>query len=98
MPYRVPGCIEAVRAALKGFAAGLCAICAERRMKKYTIVGGYFDDEFEKHTRKLFDEFKKGVYKPVILSYVITEPENGASEHVKEDLKTVDYGVSRVQP
>jgi hypothetical protein len=56
-----------------------------------SVVGGYFDDEFKEHTQKLFDEFKKGVYKPVISSHVIAELENGAPEHVKENLKTIDY-------
>jgi predicted nucleic acid-binding protein len=56
-----------------------------------SVVGGYFDDEFKEHTRKLFNEFKKGVYKPIISSHVIAELENGAPEYVKENLKTIDY-------
>jgi predicted nucleic acid-binding protein len=56
-----------------------------------SVVGGYFDDEFKEHTRKLFDEFRKGVYKPIISSHVIAELENGAPENVKENLKTIDY-------
>jgi predicted nucleic acid-binding protein len=56
-----------------------------------SAVGGYFDNEFKDHTRKLFEEFKKGTYKPVISSHVIAELENGAPENVKENLKTIDY-------
>jgi predicted nucleic acid-binding protein len=56
-----------------------------------SVIGGYFDDEFEEYTHKLFDKFKKGVYKPVISSHTIAELENGAPEYIKENLKTIDY-------
>jgi len=56
-----------------------------------SVIGGYFDEEFKEHTRKLFSEFKNGKYKPVISSHVIAELENGAPEKVKENLKTLDY-------
>ena len=56
-----------------------------------SVVGGYFDVEFKEHTRKLFDEFRRGMYKPIISSHVIAELENGAPEYVKENLETVDY-------
>jgi hypothetical protein len=56
-----------------------------------SVVGGYFDDEFKEYTHKLFDEFRKGKYKPIISSHVIAELENGAPENVKENLKTLDY-------
>jgi predicted nucleic acid-binding protein len=56
-----------------------------------SVIGGYFDDEFKEHTRKLFDEFRKGMYSPVISSHVIAELENGAPEYVKENLKNLDY-------
>jgi predicted nucleic acid-binding protein len=56
-----------------------------------SVIGGYFDDEFKEHTRKLFDEFRKGLYSPVISSHVIAELENGAPEYVKENLKTINY-------
>ena len=56
-----------------------------------SVIGGYFDEEFEEHTHKLFGEFKKGKYKPVISSHVIAELENGAPEKVKENLKTLQY-------
>jgi len=56
-----------------------------------SVIGGYFDDEFKEHTRKLFEKFKNGIYKPVISSHVIAELENGAPDHVKEILKTINY-------
>jgi hypothetical protein len=56
-----------------------------------SVIGGYFDDEFMEHTHKLFEKFKDGVYKPVISSHVIAELENGAPDHVKENLKTLNY-------
>jgi hypothetical protein len=56
-----------------------------------SVVGGYFDDEFKDYTQKLFEEFKKGIYKPVISSHVIAELENGAPEKVKENLQKLDY-------
>ena len=56
-----------------------------------SVIGGYFDEEFKEHTRKLFEKFKKGIYKPIISSHVIAELENGAPNHVKENLKTINY-------
>jgi rRNA-processing protein FCF1 len=71
-------------------------------MKKLTIyiensvIGGCFDDEFSKHTLKLFDKFKKGTYKPIISSHVIGELEDGAPERIKKNLETIDYKVCPV--
>ncbi len=56
-----------------------------------SVIGGYFDDEFREYTHKLFEEFKKGIFKPVISSHVIAELENGAPSHVKEILTTINY-------
>jgi len=56
-----------------------------------SVIGGYFDDEFMEHTRKLFEQFKKGIYKAVISSHVIAELENGAPDYVKENLRTINY-------
>jgi rRNA-processing protein FCF1 len=56
-----------------------------------SVIGGYFDEEFKEHTRKLFDKFKKGKYKPVISSHVIAELENGAPENIKENLRALSY-------
>ena len=56
-----------------------------------SVIGGYFDNEFKEHTRKLFEKFKKGIFKPVISSHVIAELENGAPDRVKEILMTINY-------
>ncbi|MDR3291732.1 MAG: hypothetical protein LBT10_06260 [Methanobrevibacter sp.] len=56
-----------------------------------SVIGGYFDDEFKKPTKKLFDEFKKGNYKAVISSHVIAELEKGAPEYVVMNLDSIDY-------
>ena len=56
-----------------------------------SVIGGYFDDEFKEHTRKLFEKFKRGIFKPVISSHVIAELENGAPDRVKENLMTINY-------
>jgi predicted nucleic acid-binding protein len=56
-----------------------------------SVIGGYFDEEFKEYTRKLFEEFKNGIYKPIISSHVIAELENGAPDHVKENLQTINY-------
>ena len=56
-----------------------------------SVIGGYFDDEFKESTKKLFEEFKKGTYKPVISSHVIDELENGAPQNVIDNLNTLDY-------
>jgi rRNA-processing protein FCF1 len=56
-----------------------------------SVIGGYFDEEFEKFTKKLFEYFKNGKYKPVISSHVITELENGAPKNVIENMQNLDY-------
>jgi hypothetical protein len=56
-----------------------------------SVIGGYFDEEFEEYTKKLFENFKKGKYKPIISSHVITELENGAPENVKNNMSNLDY-------
>jgi len=56
-----------------------------------SVIGGYFDDEFKEFTQKLFENFRIGMFKPIISSHVIAELENGAPEFVKENLKTIDY-------
>ncbi|MDR1930236.1 MAG: hypothetical protein LBQ44_06340, partial [Treponema sp.] len=53
-------------------------------------IGGYFDDEFMEYTRKLFEEFKNGIYRAVISSHTIWELNNGAPDNVKENLKTIE--------
>ena len=56
-----------------------------------SVIGGYFDVEFEETTKKLFKEFKKGNYKAVISSHVIAELKNGAPQYVIENLETLNY-------
>jgi len=56
-----------------------------------SVVGGYFDDEFEEPTKKLFDEFKKGNYKAVISSHVMAELEKGAPEYIIANLESINY-------
>ena len=56
-----------------------------------SVIGGYFDDEFKEHTRKLFEKFKDGIYRPIISSHVIAELEKGAPDHIKDNLKTINY-------
>jgi phosphopantetheine adenylyltransferase len=61
-----------------------------------SVIGGYFDNEFKSHTKKLFEKFSKGEYIAVISSHVIEELENGAPEHVKENLRNIDYEIYNV--
>ncbi|GBR76251.1 putative PIN domain protein [Candidatus Termititenax persephonae] len=61
-----------------------------------SVIGGYFDKEFAEPTQKLFELFRKNVYKPIISSHVIAELNNGAPEHVKENLKTLHYAEVQV--
>ena len=56
-----------------------------------SVIGGYFDEEFKEHTQKLFENFEKGKYKPIISSHVIAELENGAPDHVIKNLGKIDY-------
>jgi len=56
-----------------------------------SVIGGYFDTEFKEYTYKLFEKFRNGTFKPIISSHVIVELENGAPNHVKENLKTIEY-------
>ena len=61
-----------------------------------SVIGGYFDEEFEVPTRKLFDLFKTGVYKPVISSHVIKELDDGAPDYVKNILTTIDCEIQEM--
>jgi hypothetical protein len=56
-----------------------------------SVIGGYFDEEFQEPTRKLFGLFKKGDYKAVISAHTLYELDKGAPANVKENLKTIDY-------
>jgi hypothetical protein len=56
-----------------------------------SVIGGYFDDEFKGYSHKLFENFRKGIYKPIISSHVIAELESWAPDYVKDNLKTLEY-------
>jgi len=56
-----------------------------------SVIGGYFDKEFQTPTMKLFERFHNGDYKPIISSHVLYELQNGAPPEVIENLKTLDY-------
>ena len=56
-----------------------------------SVIGGFFDEEFKVPTQKLFDLLKKGSYIPVISSHILAELNQGAPEHVKENLETLEY-------
>ena len=56
-----------------------------------SVIGGYFDDEFKEYSQKLFENFKKGIYKPIISSHVVAELENGAPEYIKKNLEAINY-------
>ncbi|MDR3170797.1 MAG: hypothetical protein LBU17_04120 [Treponema sp.] len=62
-----------------------------QRYPIYSVILRICDSQVKEYTYKLFDEFRKGKYKPIISSHVIAELENGAPENVKENLKTLDY-------
>ena len=53
-----------------------------------SVIGGCFDNEFEKYSNQLFEEFIKGERKLVISDLVLFELE-GAPENVKEVLNKV---------
>ena len=61
-----------------------------------SVIGGYFDVEFKEPTRKLFELFRSGVYKPVISSHVIDELEDGAPDMVKDILQTIDCEIQEI--
>jgi hypothetical protein len=40
---------------------------------KNSVIGAYFDKEFEEHTEKLFEEFEEWTFKAVNSSHVMDE-------------------------
>ncbi|GMO57169.1 MAG: hypothetical protein Ta2G_16740 [Termitinemataceae bacterium] len=56
-----------------------------------SVIGGYFDEEFKTPTQILFESFRKGKNIAVVSSHTFYELENGAPEHVTENLKTIKY-------
>jgi hypothetical protein len=55
-----------------------------------SVIGGYFDKEFEVPTKKLFGLLKKGVYQAVISAHAVAELDNGAPDNVKDNLETIN--------
>ncbi|MDR0913505.1 MAG: hypothetical protein LBM96_13055 [Methanobrevibacter sp.] len=56
-----------------------------------SVIGGYFDGEFENASKILFEYFRNGIYKPIISSHVMFELNNGASQYVLDNLDTINY-------
>ena len=56
-----------------------------------SVIGGYFNPIVNVPTQMLFELFRQGVYIPVISSHVLGELNNGAPDHVKDILTTIDY-------
>jgi hypothetical protein len=56
-----------------------------------SVIGGYFDKEFEEPTRKLFDKFRSEEYIAVVSAHTFKELDDGAPEKVKKNLKTINY-------
>jgi hypothetical protein len=55
-----------------------------------SVIGGYFEIEFEEPTKRLFNLFKNGYYKAVISTHVTAELAKGAPQNVIDNLKTID--------
>ena len=56
-----------------------------------SVIGGYYEEEFEVPTQRLFELFRKGIYKAVISTHVIAELSKGAPQSVIDVLLTIDY-------
>jgi len=54
-----------------------------------SVIGGYFDEEFEAPTKKLFELFKAGIYVPVVSDHTFVELYNGAPKQVVDNLATI---------
>jgi hypothetical protein len=55
-----------------------------------SVIGGYFDKEFETATRRLFEKFRTGEYIAVVSAHTFKELDDGAPEKVKENLKSIN--------
>ena len=53
-----------------------------------SVIGGYFDEEFQEWTISLFKEFEKGVKIPVVSDLTLQEIEN-APRHVIEFFESI---------
>ena len=55
-----------------------------------SVIGGYFDEEFQEWTIKLFKEFEKGIKIPVVSALTLQELENAPhTENVFDKFKIV---------
>lgn len=54
-----------------------------------SVIGGLFDEEFEKYSNKLFDSFKNNKYIPVISTIVLKELEN-APKKIKDVITKIN--------
>ena len=65
-----------------------------KRLRIYienSVIGGYYDKEFEEATNILFDKFRSGEYRAVISTHTYGELNNGAPDNVKLNLETISY-------
>lgn len=63
-----------------------------------SVIGGCFDDEFNVWSNALFDDLRKGLFKPMISSVVVEEIE-GALEVVRKQYdELLKIGVSILTP
>jgi hypothetical protein len=65
-----------------------------KKLKIYienSVIGGYFDKEFEESTKKLFQYFEKDIYIPVISTHIIDELNDGAPEYIIDNLNNLNY-------
>jgi predicted nucleic acid-binding protein len=63
-----------------------------------SVIGGCFDDEFKHWSNGLFEDFKTGLFLPVISSITSFEIEKGAPAFVKEKyLLLFDYNVEIIK-
>lgn len=63
-----------------------------------SVIGGCFDDEFNVWSNALFDDLRKGLFKPIISSVVVEEIE-GAPKLVKKKYEElVKIGVTILTP
>ena len=69
------------------------------RIYLYTsVIGGCFDGEFKQWSNGLFEDFKQGLFIPVISSITSFEIQKGAPDPVKEKyLLLFDYNVEMIK-
>jgi len=62
-----------------------------------SVVGGYFDEEFEQDTKLLFEKVKAGEYKAFVSTIVIGELAR-APEEIRNLLNEIEHSVIKVLP